>query len=396
MLKGKKIVLGVTGSIAAYKSCQIITKLIRQKADVIVIMTEKAKEFITPITLQTLSGSRVITNLFSLNTMQKVELIALAEESDLLLIAPATANIIGKLACGIADDMLTCVALATLSPKLLCPAMNKNMFNNSIVQDNINKLKQHGYNFVEPDIGMLACGIEGKGRLADIDTIIGEVNKILKKNDLNNKTVLITAGPTQEYFDPIRFISNPSTGKMGYALAEEAKNRGAEVILISGPTQLSTPSGIISVFVKTAEQMQKEVNKYFPKVDIVIGASAVTDFKPVKKEKIKIKKDYKSNLVLTLTKNPDILADLGKKKGNKIIVGFSAETDNLKENACKKLIQKNLDLIVANNITHPEAGFAEDTNIVTIFDKLGNEESLPKMSKNKLAGKIFDIILKIR
>ncbi len=396
MLKGKKIILGVTGSIAAYKSCQIVTKLIRQKADVIVIMTERAKQFITPITLQTLSGNRVVTDLWTLNSMQTVEHIALAEEADLLLIAPATANIIGKLASGIADDMLTCVALATLSPKLICPAMNKNMFENSIVQNNISELKQRGYRFVEPDIGRLASGIEGKGRLADIDKIIDEVIKILKKNDLSNKTVLITAGPTQEYFDPVRFISNPSTGKMGYALAEEAKNRGAAVILISGPTQISAPSGVVSVFVKTAEQMQKEVNKYFSKVDIVIGASAVTDFKPVKKEKIKIKKDSDSDLVLTLTKNPDILADLGKKKNNKIIVGFSAETDNLKENACKKLIQKNLDLIVANNVTQPGAGFGEDTNIVTIFDKFGNEESLPKMSKNKLAGKIFDIILKIR
>lgn len=391
MLKGKKIVLGVTGGIAAYKAAELARALIKEGALVKVIMTQSAAHFITPLTFQTLTNNPVALDMFEEPVTWEIEHISLAKWADVFLIAPATANIIGKIAAGIADDMLTTTVMATKAPVVMAPAMNVNMYTNPITQRNIEFLKQYGYHFVQPESGELACGDVGQGRLADIRDIVDFVKTLFIKKDLSGKKVLITAGPTREPLDPVRYISNYSSGKMGYALAKAAKDRGAEVILISGPTFIEPPKGVTFERIYTTEQMRNEVLKYFNGVDIVIMAAAVADYRPIDYSDVKIKKDT-NEMVVQLRKNPDILKELGYKKAGQVLVGFAAETDNLLVNATKKIEEKNLDMIVANDITQPGAGFEVDTNIVKVITKDGNIKDLPMMSKYELSHIILDLV----
>ena len=393
MLKGKNIVVGITGSIAAYKSCDLIRKLVKLQANVICVMTKSAKHFITPLTLQTISGNQVMEDLFQKPLNWQVNHISLAKRADLVLIAPATADIIGKLAGGLADDLLTSSVLATHAPILICSSMNENMYRNVVVQENIKKLKDRGFIFVGPSVGDLVCGTEGIGRLSEVDEIIGEVMRIfreskIEKRDLKGKNILITAGPTQEYLDPVRFISNPSSGRMGYALAEESQLRGAKVILITGPTYLIPPEQVKTIYIKNAFEMEREVKKYFSRVDIVIGAAAVSDWRPEKRELKKMKKE--GRISISLVRTADILAGLGRKKGNKILIGFAAETDHLQKNAWDKLVKKNLDFIVVNKV---KESFGKQTNKVTIIDKQNNKKNYPPMDKRKIASLILDKVL---
>lgn len=389
MLKGKKIILGVTGGIAAYKAAELVRELVRAGAYVQVIMTKNAQAFVTPLTFQTISGHPVVTELFNLITEAKVGHIALADMAEVIVVAPATANIIGKVAAGIADDMLTTVIMASKAPVLFAPAMNVHMWENQICQQNIAKLRSLGYYFVEPGVGELACGYEGKGRLAEIPEIIEEIQHILAVKDFTGQKILVTAGPTIEPLDPVRFISNHSSGKMGFALARAASRRGAEVTLISGPTHLSPPKKGKFISVRTAQEMRQAVLANFAEANILLMAAAVSDYRPKEMALQKIKKQT-SPLVLELDQNPDILAEVSKNKGHRIIVGFAAETEDLVRNAQEKLIQKNLDLIVANDLTMPGAGFGVDTNIVKIFDRSGKVEELPLMTKEELADHILD------
>lgn len=394
MLSNKTIVIGVTGGIAAYKAAELVSKLKKLHAEVHVIMTDNAKEFITPLTLQTLSQNKVITNMFEKITDWEIEHISLAQKADLFIIAPATANIIGKIANGIADDMLTTTIMAAKAPVLIASAMNTNMYENQIVQSNISKLKKLGYYFIDPDTGMLACGQEGKGRLADIDDIIEKACRvILFKPDLAGKTVLVTAGPTREYFDPVRFITNSSSGKMGYSIAKVAASRGANVILISGPVNLKKPHGVELIKVISADQMYEEVFKRYECADVIIKSAAVSDFKPKQYFESKIKK--KNNLPIEMEKNIDILSHLGSKKGNRILVGFSMETEKLEESSINKLKEKNLDMIVANDLKQEGAGFQVDTNIVKIINKFGIVKDYPMMSKERVANVILDEVLNL-
>ncbi|MFH1562914.1 MAG: bifunctional phosphopantothenoylcysteine decarboxylase/phosphopantothenate--cysteine ligase CoaBC [Nitrospirota bacterium] len=392
MFKGKNIVLGITGSIAAYKSAELTSQLVKCGANVTIIMTKSATRFISPLTLATLSKNKVMTDLFEMPASYEVEHINLADKVDILLIAPATANIIGKIAAGIADDFLTTFALACPSPMVIAPAMNERMFLNPILAENIKKLKTRGVHFVEPEVGNLACGEKGIGRLAGIAQIMAAVESILKPvTPLKGKKILVTAGGTQEPIDPVRYIGNRSSGKMGYALAGVAKEFGAEVTLISAPTQLEPPTGVQTIFVETASQMRDEVLKAFPIVDIVISAAAVADFSPKEFKPQKIKKTTLP-LVLELDKTPDILAELGQKKQDKILVGFAAESENLNEaslisNAKAKLKEKNLDLIVANDI---KTAFGKDTTQVVIITKDGGCEELPLLPKKEVAVRILN------
>ncbi|GAG73237.1 unnamed protein product, partial [marine sediment metagenome] len=343
MLKGKKILLGVTGSIAAYKAAEIVSLLKKKGAEVFVIMTESATKFIQPLTFSTLSGNPTIDNLFSTNDKIVVKHISLAQWADLILIAPATANIIGKIANGIADDMLTTTVMASKAKVIFAPAMNKNMISNPLYQQNVEKLTALGYEFIDSEYGRLACGETGEGRLANIEGIIDTVEYALTfKNDYQGKTVLVTASCTREPIDKVRFISNYSSGKMGFALAKIARARGARVILITGPTSLPAPKGITTISIESAEEMKKEVFKYFSEADIVISAAAVADFRPKEAFAGKIKKDKNGKPLIELERTPDILYELGKKKGDKILVGFAAETENLAANALKKLKEKRL------------------------------------------------------
>lgn len=387
----KTIVLGVTGSIAATKAKDLVKKL-KEFAKVIVVITEAAREFVLPEELAKASGNRVVTNLFEKYRKEKesVEHISLAERADLLLIAPATANIISKLANGIADDMLSTLALATQAPILIASAMNTDMWENPIIQENVAKLRARGCKFVGPAYGRLASGRMGKGRLAPLGKIVKESVKILKeKKDLAKKRILITAGPTQEPLDPVRFISNRSSGRMGYALAQAALSRGAEVTLISGPTQLLPPSGAEVINVQTALEMQREVLRNFKKADIFISCAAVADYRPKKKERRKIKGER--SFTLELERNPDILKKVSKKKGKRTLVGFALETENLMKNAKAKLRKKNLDLIIAN----PYSQAGRETNIVKIIDKRGRVQSLPRLPKEEVARRILDRIVRI-
>jgi phosphopantothenoylcysteine decarboxylase/phosphopantothenate--cysteine ligase len=388
MLKSKNIILGVTGGIAAYKSAEICRRLKKLEANVVVVMTKSGTKFITPLTMETLSENEVITELFPANKVVKTRHIDLATWADLILIAPATANIIGKIASGIADNILSTVIMSTLSPVLICPSMNENMYLNPIVQKNIEKLKGLGYRFVEPEIGDLACGTVGKGRLADLDIILREVADILvKKKDLEEKKILITAGPTREPIDKVRFISNRSSGKMGYAIAQEAKRRGARVALISGPTNLEKPPGVGFHQVKTAEEMYFQVKSHLKEADVLIMAAAVSDFVPKFVQSKKIKRQ--EEILLELKPTVDILKKISKNKKGKIFVGFALETENEIDNAKRKLKEKNLDLIVVNNPNVSGAGFEVDTNVVTLIDKKGKIEKLPLLSKGIVAEKIL-------
>ncbi|MDD3852081.1 MAG: bifunctional phosphopantothenoylcysteine decarboxylase/phosphopantothenate--cysteine ligase CoaBC [Syntrophomonadaceae bacterium] len=390
----KTIGIGVTGGIAAYKIVDLVSKLKKDGYEVIVIMTEGAARFITPLTFKTISGREVLTDLWQESQEYKVQHIGIAEQLDLLVIAPATANMVAKMAHGIADDLLSTVALANTAPVLVVPAMNTNMYLNKIVQDNLRKLIEYGYQVMEPGTGMLACGVEGPGRLPDIEVIYEQINTILcPRQDLSGKKIMVNAGTTCEDIDPVRFIANRGTGKMGYCLAEAAVKRGADVILVSGKSTLTPPAGVEFVSVWGANEMCEVMTKYQPECDVIIGAAAVGDFGVANIAEQKLKKTEKRNtkLVLELVGTPDILKELGKmKKSSQIMIGFAAETENIIENARKKLSSKNLDFIVANDVTMEGAGFATDTNIVTIITRDGQMVSLPKMTKQEVAGAILD------
>jgi phosphopantothenoylcysteine decarboxylase / phosphopantothenate---cysteine ligase len=383
------LVLGVTGGIACYKAVELVRLLVRDGFAVQVIMTRGAMEFVTPLTFQTLSGKPVASETFNLTQESEIGHINLADSADLFVIAPATANVIGKMAGGIADDLLTTVLLATQAPVLIAPAMNIHMYENPLVQENIRKLRRVGYHFIEPAEGYLACGYEGKGRLPDPEKIFETIKNLLKKKDLAGERFLITAGPSREPLDPVRYISNRSSGKMGYALARAALSRGAEVVLVSGPTALEPPSGARTIAVTSAAEMRRAVLGEFPRCTAVIMAAAVGDYHPAEIAPRKIKR-AKGPLELRLEPNPDILKELGAQKNGKLVVGFAAETEELTTNATKKLRAKNLDMIVANDVTQEGSGFDGDTNIATIIDRSGASFSLPLMSKSELADRIYD------
>lgn len=392
-LKDKNILIGICGGIAAYKVCELVRLFKKDGANVKVIMTKNAAKFVTPLTLQTLSQNRVYIDLFESEKFYDIEHIALSEWADVFVVAPATANVIGKFANGICDDLLTTTFLAFNRPILIIPAMNSNMFENKIVQRNIKKLKKVGINFLEPESGFLACGVYGKGRYPDNNKIVMEVERLVTKKDLKGYKILITAGPTREYLDPVRFISNRSSGKMGYALAEEGYKRGARVTLISGPVNIKTYSDIEIINVESAMNMFEEVQRRFLDFDILIFSAAVADYRPKVYSSSKIKKEVNSGFTIELEKNPDILKFVGEnKKDEQIIVGFSAETNNIIENSKKKLIEKNADLIVTNNVLQEGAGFDVDTNIVTLISN-NNIVELPMLSKKEVANRIYDYII---
>ena len=394
IFKGKNIVLGVTGSIAAYKAADLTSKLKKLGACVNVVLTESATHLINPITLQTLSENHVATAMFKEANPQEIEHISLATKADVVVIAPATANIIGKIAGGIADDLLTTTVMATRAPVMIAPAMNVNMYENKITQDNMKKLKSLGYRFIEPSTGILACGVFGIGKLADVDDMVKSIADTLlaeTKKDLSGKHILITAGPTREPIDPVRYLTNRSSGKMGYAIAERAHMRGGDVRLISGPVSLDAVPGIKTIDIHTCNDMYRNIMDNFDWADVVIMAAAVSDYRPEHFAEQKIKKD-KDETNLKLVKNRDILEKLGKIKGNKILIGFAAETEDLYNNAKGKIIKKNLDFIVANDVTRQGAGFGVDTNVVSIIDREGVIKKYPIMSKDKVADIILDMI----
>ncbi len=389
MLSGKKIILGVTGGIAVYKSCEIVRKLISLNAEVIVIMTQSAQKFVTPLTFETLSGREVVTEMFPENKFVATHHISLAQWADLILIAPATANLIGKIRGGIADDILTTVLISARSPIVIAPAMNVKMYENPIVQENISHLKKLGYRFIDPEVGDLACREEGQGRLAEPEKIVEHVVKMLApKQDFSGKNILVTAGGTKEPIDPVRFISNRSSGKMGFALANEASKRGAKVTLISSAAELKTSPAINFISVDTSQEMLKAVKSNLAKNDILFMTAAVSDFMPKLVSDQKIKKN-ESKKVLELAPAVDILKEVAQNKNGKILVGFSLETENQIENAKKKMKDKKLDLMVVNG---PEA-IGSDSNQVTIINGNGKLKKLPLMSKIELANKILDEVI---
>lgn len=390
MLKGKTVLLGVTGGIAAYKIANLASALVKLHADVNVIMTQNATNFINPITFESLTGNKCIVDTFDRNFKFKVEHIALAELADVFMIAPASANVIGKIANGIADDMLTTTFMACKKKKILAPAMNTNMYENPIVQDNIKKLKDYGMEIIEPATGYLACGTTGSGKLPNEKILLEYIlREVAYEKDLSGKTVLVTAGPTREAVDPVRFISNHSTGKMGYAIARCASLRGARVILVSGPVSIEPPLFAELVPVVSAEDMYNAVMKYKDDADIIIKSAAVADYTPVTASSEKIKKQD-GDMRIELKRTRDILKELGQsRRENQFICGFAMETENLIENAVKKLESKNVDMIVANSLKTEGAGFGTDTNVVTLITKDGKTE-LPLMSKIDVAMKILD------
>lgn len=389
----KNVVLGVSGGIAVYKALEIVSLFVKKDINVNVIMTESATKFVTPLSFQSLSQNMVTCDMFAEPKAWEIQHISLAEKADVFLVAPATANIIGKVANGIADDMLSTTIMATNAKVIFAPAMNTNMYNNPIVQDNIKKLKSLGYEFIDPAEGRLACGTSGKGKLESPEIIVDRVlMELNEKKDLLNKNVIVTAGPTIASIDPVRFITNRSTGKMGYAIAKEARNRGANVTLISGPTSIEKPKNINVINVSSNEEMKDEVISFFDTADIVIKSAAVADYKPKNYSTQKIKKGD-NDLCIEFVRDNDILMELGNRKQGQILVGFAAESQNLKENAISKLERKNLDYIVANDITASDTGFASEDNKVIILSKDGEEIHLDKMSKEKIASNLFDIIL---
>lgn len=396
MSNPKTVVIGITGGIAAYKVADLVSRLYKNGFNVQVVMTEHATRFISPLTLRTLSNNPVLVDMFDESGTHKVQHIGVAEEADIMVIAPATANIIAKMAYGMADDLLSTIILATTAPVLIAPSMNTNMYDKQVTQDNLRTLKSRGVLVLEPAEGDLACGVTGRGRLPAIETIYDRIIELLEDHpqDLVNKTILITAGATQEDIDPVRFITNRSTGKMGYALASEAARRGARVLLVSGPTALPDPPGVEIWRVRSAGEMNGVCQKLFDQADIVIGAAAVADYRPLDYSEQKLKKND-DDMVIRLTRNPDILEGLGKRKQHQILVGFAAETSDLLENGRVKMQKKNLDLLVANDLTAPGAGFAVDTNICTLLLKDGTEKNLPCLSKSEVAGIILDSILEL-
>lgn len=391
MLKGKTVVLGVTGSIAAYKAASLVSLLVKNHADVHVIITKNALNFINPITFETLTKNKCLVDTFDRNFEFKVEHVSLAKAADIFVIAPATANVIAKAVHGIADDMLTTTFLAAKCPKLICPAMNTAMYENPVTQDNIRLCKKYGYKLVEPVEGLLACGDVGRGKMSEPEEIFEHIClEICRKKDLKGKKILVTAGPTQEAIDPVRYVTNHSTGKMGYAVAKVAAQRGADVTLVSGPVQLKKPAGVKLVNIKSAKEMFDAVKAEFNGCDIIIKAAAVADYRPKNVSGEKIKKTD-SSLALEMEKTDDILKYLGQNKKKQFLCGFSMETENMVENSRAKLDKKNLDMIVANNLKVSGAGFGTDTNIVTIITK-DKEVELPKMSKEEVADELLTLI----
>lgn len=397
-----RITLGVTGGVAAYKAAELVRRLQQEGHGVSVVMTRSAREFVTPLTFAALSGQKVITDLFGdssgggANLESAIEHIAVAQRTDLLLVAPATADIIAKFARGLADDFLTTLYLACTAPVVIAPAMNVNMWNHAATRENVGTLRARGMKIVEPDEGYLACGMTGPGRLAGLEDILGAVREVSKaQRDLEGETVLVSAGPTCEDLDPVRYITNRSSGKMGYAVAEAAAKRGAKVILISGPVILETPAGVERVDVRTAEEMRRAVGDRFSEASIAVLAAAVSDYRPAELRAEKIKKGN-APLVISLEPTTDILAEVTTHKDQKIVVGFAAETDHVAENARKKLVSKNADLIVANDVTAEGAGFDSDTNVVTLFSRDGRDLALPKMPKSEVAQRLLDEVLRLR
>ncbi|WP_419877114.1 bifunctional phosphopantothenoylcysteine decarboxylase/phosphopantothenate--cysteine ligase CoaBC [Brevibacillus centrosporus] len=400
-LAGKRIVLGVSGGIAAYKAAALTSKLTQAGAIVHVILTENAQKFVQPVTFQALSHQPVHTDTFNEPDPHVISHIDLADKADLVLVAPATANIIGKIANGIADDMLTTTLLATKAPVMVAPAMNVNMYGHPAVQANMEKLVQYGYRFVEPGVGLLACGWIGKGRLAEPEEIVEAVAAFFaeqnqpRPQDLQDKLVLVTAGPTREKIDPVRYITNHASGKMGYAIAEAARDRGARVVLVSGPTALPKPTGVQFVAVECVQEMFDAVMEYLPESDIVIKSAAVSDYRPKTVQEHKMKKGD-GPLVLELDKAPDILRTVGERKTKQFVVGFAAETQDVIKYAQDKLEKKNLDMIVANNVLAEGAGMGSDTNIVTLLTRAGEIVELDKLSKRDVADKLLDaVVLKL-
>jgi phosphopantothenoylcysteine decarboxylase/phosphopantothenate--cysteine ligase len=392
MLKNKTVVLGVTGSIAAYKAVDLASKLTQAGANVDVVMTKAAAEFIAPMSFRSITHRPVVTEMFDMSSEFSAEHVGLAERADIVVIAPATACIIAKLAAGISDDILSCTVLATTAPLLIAPSMNVNMYQNPITQDNLSKLRQRGFSVVGPASGTLACGDVGSGRLADVEQILAAIQQILgKSNDLAGKRIVVTAGGTREPIDPIRYISNRSSGKMGYALAEAARDRGASVVLITAPTALPAPLGMEVTRVESALQMREEVLKSVTRADALIMAAAVADYRPTIPLESKLKREAPT-LQLELTKTPDIL---GEVKGSLLKIGFAAESENLVENARRKLDEKHLNLIAANDVTMPGSGFDVDTNKVTLLDREGNMERLPLLPKSEVAQRILDKVLEL-
>ncbi|ABZ84686.1 phosphopantothenoylcysteine decarboxylase/phosphopantothenate--cysteine ligase [Heliomicrobium modesticaldum Ice1] len=426
ILKDKFIAVGVSGGIAAYKACDLVSRLVKAGAQVQVILTASATRFVGPLTFQTLSGRPVITEMFDEPKQWNVAHVSVADAADLFVLAPATANIIGKLRCGIADDFLSTTLLAIGAPLVIAPAMNVNMFHHPAVQENLAVLQSRGAVIVEPDEGRLACGVTGKGRLAEVERILAAITETLagrerasEKADSSRRgepeiaasagksietgagcselagyRVLITAGGTREPIDPVRYISNRSSGKMGYALAREALRRGAEVILVTTPTGLPLPEGAEVVHVESADEMYEAVMSRFDAVDVVVKAAAVADYRPAAPAEQKMKKQA-DRLFLELVRTPDILAELGRRKERQVLVGFAAETNDLETYALDKLRRKNVDLMVANDVTQTGAGFGVDTNIVTIFDGRGGKETLKLMAKEEVASRIFDRVIQI-
>jgi phosphopantothenoylcysteine decarboxylase / phosphopantothenate---cysteine ligase len=397
-----KIALGVTGGVAAYKAAELVRRLQQEKLDVQVVMTRAAQEFVTPLTFAALTGQKVITDLFSAagaapaNVESAIEHIAVAQRIDLLLVAPATADILGKFAHGIAEDFLGTLYLATKAPVVVAPAMNVNMWDHPATQENLKALRARGVHVVDPDEGYLACGMTGAGRLAATETIAKKVCDVLGlRHDFEGQTVLVSAGPTCEDIDPIRFLTNRSSGKMGYALAEAAHRRGAHVVLVSGPTELKIPEGVDWVPVRATEQMHRTVLERAGEANVAIMAAAVSDYRPTSAQDTKIKRG-EGRFMLELEPTPDILAEMGRDKASRVLVGFAAETDRVAENARGKLSRKGADMIVANDVTQEGAGFDTDTNIVTLYLRDGREIPLPKMSKLDVANRILDQVLEIQ
>jgi len=394
------ITLGVTGGVAAYKAAELVRRLQQEGFTVEVVMTRSACEFVRPLTFAALSGKKVITELFresggEANLESAIEHIAVAQRTDLLLVAPATADILAKFSRGISDDFLSTLYLATAAPVVVAPAMNVNMWNHPATQENVERLRSRGVSVVSPDEGYLACGMTGAGRLAGQDAIMAAVREVLQvRRDLQGETVLLTAGPTQEAIDPVRFLSNRSSGRMGYAVAEAAAERGARVILVSGPTSLETPVAVTRVGVRSGAEMLAAVERHFADSTIAIFAAAVADYRPAEAASSKIKRSGES-ISLQLVPNTDILATAARRKGSRLIVGFAAETDHVAENARKKLREKNADLIVANDVTAEGSGFDADTNIVTLFSRDGRDLPLPKLSKREVAHRILDEVMRL-
>ena len=394
MLSNTTIIVGVTGGIAAYKACDVVSKLKKLNANIHVIMTESACEFVQPMTFQTLSNNFVINDMFKEPKTWEVEHIELAKRADAFLIVPATANFIGKLAAGIADDMLTTTVMATRAPVIIAPAMNTNMYTNGIVQANIGALQDLGYKFIEPASGRLACGDIGAGKLADVDDIVAYVVDFFEKEaqvkDLVGRRIMISAGPTIEAIDPVRYITNRSSGKMGYAIAKRAVARGAQVTLVSGKTDLDVPKGLVKyINIESADDLYENLVREFDSNDVVIQSAAVADYKPKSYSDKKIKKKD-SDLSIELCRNKDVAQELGKIKGDKVLVGFAAETNDVLENATKKIKKKNLDFIVANDLTMQGAGFSTETNIVKIIEADGRINEYPKLLKSEVGDIILD------